>query len=337
MFLRDLQLFLPLSLLVPVALSAAPCEPKPCIERKPFSFDCCEQHFSILGEALFLKRAGVDGQRLIQQTVNGVENSTLDVKTLEKDSGFQPGYRVGASWLIDKKSSLEGQFFQIDEWSARDVDEGNANLSFPFNNPTLTQDFVDADQASASYATSLYNAELNFWRHITPKDENYASGSALVGFRYIGIDETLKIAFTTPPDTSNYNLHTKNRLSAAQIGVYGQFNPTENFFWELTVKVGGFLNEASQRQSVKDLNNTVVVGGGSGRVWKGGFLAEGDFNMGYHFSRYVNIHAGYMALFLTNLALAPDQINLTSSGTNHVTTEGDQVYHGFFTGLLLSF
>jgi hypothetical protein len=65
------------------------------------------------------------------------------------------------------------------------------------------------------------------------------------------------------------------------------------------------------------------------------FVGELDITAVYRVSRHVSLRAGYEALWLTSVALAPEQIDVTDFGRGvaAVNTGGDVLCHGVLGGV----
>ena len=123
-------------------------------------------------------------------------------------------------------------------------------LRFPFKSSTFTVDFENAFESNGRYKSHYQEAEFNFWNHLTPRKGEYFSGSWLFGVRYMDLKERFNLAFFNDeiPHTSlfdpasaresNYNIETKNRMGALQLGADLQMNPAKHWSWDVLLKWG---------------------------------------------------------------------------------------------------
>jgi hypothetical protein len=324
-----------------------------------FSYEDCMNHVEILGEFVYLRRARIHSHSIVEDktkrqccTTNTSTNVTtccpnfevIDTKDLVRRFWFEPGFRVGLTWHIDRKDSLEARYTWVADWDAQKTAKGNRNtLFFPFDDASYTNNFFHAYKARAKYNSRLRDAELNYWRHLSPRYVNYFSVSGISGFRYSEIKESFKVKFFKDENgvtqESDYRIHTKNHLYGFQIGGNLQWNPLRELSWEATVKGGLMANDATQKTFLGDFNNTVVLRNFHSHRWNPTWLAEALISVAYNPLCYLNIHAGYQFLYYSGIALAPEQI---SKRTRHhpgqrVYVNGDPMYHGLFAGIVLSF
>ena len=60
-------------------------------------------------------------------------------------------------------------------------------------------------------------------------------------------------------------------------------------------------------------------------------------NAGYHFTDEISLRVGYDVLYLSNLALGPEQINGLSNDWYHVQTNGTALIQSVHSGLEIAF
>ena len=106
--------------------------------------------------------------------------------------------------------------------------------------------------------------------------------------------------------------------------------------WEATGKAGIFGYDAEQEQSVIDFPNfalrPTVSSNGSGVA----FVGEANLSALYRLSNVWNLRAGYTALWIEGLALAPDQLDFdfaSSTGGSRLHDDGGLFLHGVNVGL----
>ena len=67
------------------------------------------------------------------------------------------------------------------------------------------------------------------------------------------------------------------------------------------------------------------------------FLGGVGVNAGYHVTDEITICVGYDVLFLSNLALAQDQVNGINNAWYHVQTKGSALIQSVHTGMQIAF
>jgi hypothetical protein len=307
--------------------------------------------FAVWGEYIHFRRALGNKQNFMVDTLNG----TLDTcsvchptdpckaKDVIKKFKFEPGFRVGAAYM-SRHTTVEATYMLIREWEGHCAHSSPGGMFFSEHNPLVLNDYASADHASVGYTSHFENAEANYFRHVSPRRENYVSCSWLLGLRYVHLWEGLDIAFTTyatdtdPQSTSHYEVHANNYFAAAQIGGALQWIPWKHLIWDVIMKVGMGYDWAKQRTFVRDFNDTVVVHNfevSSGRFPP--FIADGIITLGYQLFKGMNAHVGYQLIYLNGLATAPDQVQKKEDYRHRIKVDGEIMIYGFFAGLTLSF
>jgi hypothetical protein len=264
----------------------------------------------------------------------------MDTQGLVNKFDFEPGYRVALTFTPSPKNSIEANFMYLKPWHGQENVYGNANLSFPFTTTGYDQDFTGASEAIAKYTSHFWDAELNYWRNFAPRLATYFGLSGIAGLRYFNLNETFKQTMITPPDTSSYNIHTKNRLGGAQVGLDFQMNPTKWLTWEAFGKVGFFGNATEQHQFLGDLDNTVALRDSKRSETQWGFFTDVAAQVAFRFFHdHFSIHGGYQMLFFTGLSLAPEQISrsVSANAGKKDYTHGKAIIHGLYAGIGVRF
>ncbi|WP_425617569.1 BBP7 family outer membrane beta-barrel protein [Anatilimnocola sp. NA78] len=275
-------------------------------------------------EALFLQRSqGFTGQTLVESDVGA---------PLLSSDAFSYNFEPGVSALIGHRVSCvaawELSYFGAQEWSGTESVSSLNNLDLPDPIGAFADDFNNANSIAVTYRSHLHNAEVNYLR-------DHAGIAWLIGFRYLNWDENLNfLATDNDADVSNYEIGASNNLIGAQIGARTVYH-ARWWQWELTGKAGVFGNNVNQKQTLGDDDNAIVVRNVSVQETGGSFV--GDFNISGHcqLNDIWRVRAGYNLLFVTGLALAPDQIDFTNaplSGTV-VDRSGTVFLHGLNVGL----
>ncbi len=334
--------------LFPLLLIASPV----CVHARSCAHDdwSMNNHWLVTGDCVYLRRAEIHSKSLVKKEVCQTpsspsspsvctSNKVLSSERLQQEFDFEPGFRVGLSCMIDKCSTFEGNYLQIKEWEAQRCVKGNSNLFFPFENSNYTNDFFDADAVDATYQSRYCSAEVNYWRHLSPRRENYFSFSWIAGLRYMNIKETSKLAFTKRADKSDFDVRTQNHLYGVQLGADLQMNPMRCLSWDFLAKVGACLNHASLKDFLGDNNNTTVLRNTSSRGDWGAFFTEVYAILTYQLSRYLNVHAGYQMIFLSGLVLAPEHMDRDTcpSSGREFEANGEAILHGFYGGISIGF
>lgn len=222
-----------------------------------------------------------------------------------------------------------------------------------------TQDFPYQAMAWSS-ATSLYSAELNGRR-------DFSLGvTLLAGFRWLQLNDELE-GSVTPADRTvptwkltcpvcdlyhvtesatpggNYppfwTTHTTNNLYGVQIGAAGTILQLGRFSFGGELKLGLFDNNAEQTTGVSMRKQIFPSHSATNRA---AFAGDTGLQLEYQILEALALRAGYQALWFGGVALAPGQIQETSTSQTTVRTLGvnrgsNVLFHGATLGLKYSF
>jgi hypothetical protein len=309
-------------------------------------------------EGLFMMRE----PRFTQQPiiVDATAGTTL-VSTSDLDFNFDPGVRATVGMRLCGGRALEFSYFGLFEGdaSAFAVKPGeNSFLIFPDN--FTGNVFVDMDEVHVDYSSWLHSFELNLpccsgccdtcdSGKGGEKGKDGGKGSCgevrcrsfewFAGFRYLNLGEELNIAaqrtVSGQIEEGSYNIRTANHLYGAQLGA--RVRRSRGLFgWEATGKAGIFGNDAQQTQSATEFPNFALrptVSSSDGVV---AFVGEVNLSALYRLTDVWNVRAGYNAMWIEGLALAPDQLDFdfaTASSGSRLRNGGGMFLHGVSAGL----
>ncbi len=187
--------------------------------------------------------------------------------------------------------------------------------------------------------------------------------SMLLGMRYLNLNEDYSFfsrslgvlqrpsedgepVFTSITETEyrgDYDIETRNDLFGIQIGG-DLINQREQWHWGVRGKAGAFINFAEQF-TVAQFNDLRAERAGqpgdpsidvAPRVEHAtraneAFFGEVSLMAAYHFTPNFTARASYDFMFLTGVALAPDQFTFTE--TNRLSLDGAIFYQGLSLGL----
>lgn len=305
-------------------------------------YACIHNHWYIVGDAIFMRRSEIHKKPLVKDTLKVRscpgecdDFTVLDTQDVAKHFDFEPGFRAALLYSMDIRNTLEAVYLWVRPWHADRKVNSDQGLFFPFNISEYAFDYFQASNANAKYHSRFWDAELNYWRHFSPRYVDYFSLSGVLGLRYFHLNEGFKLTFVKPPDRSHYSIHTHNDIGAVQIGLNLQMAPTCRIGWDFTGKVGVMYNRAQQRNVLLDLDDTVALRRVKKHTeWQWGLFADVLAQAGFQLFNWFNVHAGYQFMVLSGLALAPEQVRYgtgTETGKG-VYTDGYAFIHGFFAG-----
>jgi len=262
--------------------------------------------------------------------------------------GSAGGPRLGLIRHGDSGYDLELSYFQIDGWSSdRSVGPDNPIdwlvMRAPGGFTQTNQEPQLASQAMVwDYATKLYDAELNVrWN---PSSRV----TVLAGFRWVNLGEKLvgtldPVTFSWEPSTWNFwNTTTTNNLYGFQIGADGKLFERGRFSIGGLVKAGIFDNDAEQTTEVSVIAKQERTASASTN--HAAFVGETGLQCKYQVTERLLLRAGYEAIWLQGVALAPGQIQRTQTDLRTISVQALGVncdssvfYHGATAGLEYSF
>ncbi len=302
-------------------------------------------HWELLGDFVFMRRSDIHHKSLVkdkkkkQNSCDCPDHTVIDTGDLVNDFDFEPGYRVGLTYIVDPRMGFEWNFLYLQPWHGNKKVHGNESLNFPFSHADYTTDFHNADQAQAEYESHFWDLEFNYWCYFTPRRVDYFSLSGLIGLRYFHWDEKFGLKMLRPPDRSSYDVHTQNRIFGAQVGLDFQMNPVHWLSWEFFAKVGGMADASEQRTFLGDLDNDVTLHHFKKQTRQVGIYTDVAAEFAIHCNRHLDFRAGYQMMFFSGLTLAPEQISYRTSkrAGDRVYDDGNAIIHGLFVGMTIAF
>ncbi len=269
--------------------------------------------WTVSAEAIALERSGGVDRTLVERVPLTVPFSFVQyAPSVEafNSSQFQQGFSVGPKidliYHSDSGYSAELSYFNIfNQSDTKTIGPDNPadwllmKAPYPF---WQTQDLKD--QAMAwSATTNLYSAEANGRLEISSRV------TVLAGFRWLQLNDNLLGTLTPvkiiPPF---WNTNTENNLYGAQIGVDGKILELGRFSLNALIKIGLFDDNAGQSTGVS-LHKEVYPSNASTN--HAAFVSEAGVQLKYQVSNRLALKAGYEALWLDGVALAPGQIQET--------------------------
>lgn len=313
---------------------------------------CAFDHWDIKTELVYMRRSKGSNHSIAndinksQACVTGCPDfSVLNTHTLVKGFHYEPGYRASIAYSPENRNTFEATYLWVEEWEDKKDRHRNGTLFFPFETDQDDEiaslanntDYTNADKAFAKYVSNFWTAELNYWRHFSPRNANYFSLAGLIGLRYFHINEEFRLIYVNGTDRSHYRIDTKNRVNTFQLGLDLQIQPTKRMSWDIFAKVGAFANWAKILAFLGDQNDTVKLRHYTKDKWKPGIMTDVGAQLGYQIFHFFEIHGGYELIFLNGVALAPGQIDdhdpFVSEQHKKYSARNHLMVHGFYVGI----
>jgi hypothetical protein len=275
---------------------------------------CCDSRWTASADFIIFDRVGSVNRTLVE-TVSGTVSSkdlekTRGTEVLNADElrqGFAGGPRLSLIHHGENEVNLEFVYFQIDGWSDGQAVGPDPNDWLVMRAPggfLQAQDNKQKQMMVWDYASRLYNAELNVrWNPCSRV-------TALAGFRWVNLSEDLQ--GTLPPERTVpfWNNQTKNNLYGFQIGADAKLFECGRLSIDGVLKTGIFNNHVDEMTAVSIYRMLFMESASTNHC---AFLGETGVQCKYQVTERLSFKAGYEAIWLQGVALAPAQIAETHS------------------------
>ena len=275
-------------------------------------------------EFIIFDRIGTKSETLVRN--NRIGDEMLNSNDFHQ--GFYGGPRVGIIRHGDRCYDLEVSYFQIDGWSSsRNLPANQDGLEFSVPGATIIS---TAFPMQLDYSSKLYNGEINLRWNPTCRI------TMLAGFRWVELDENLDASLVPATRELFFNSHTKNDLYGFQIGTDTKLWECGCFSIDGLVK-GGIYNNNARQSSWTSAG--AYVGEGSTSTNHVAFLGEAGLQCKYQVTCNLTLKAGYEAIWIDGVALAPGQMQASNFATDQfgINTDGGVFYHGATAGFEYNF
>jgi hypothetical protein len=251
-----------------------------------------------------------------------VSDDAVLLSTADLDLGIATGFDFELIQRIGANADVAVRYFGVNDWHTSQAANDAGMVRFVGFGASAT-----AEAEQFDYSSRLYNTEVNLrwwiWQGVP----------ALVGFRTLQLHERFADTALAPSAVA-LDCQTSNYLYGLQIGVEPALFGAGWFRLDTRFKVGAYGNVASE--------NTVfpLVGMDLGkRATHTSFVGEIGVLGGLRFSRHIMFRGGYEMLWITDVALAPDQsrsVNL-SDATAAINLSSTAFLHGAVANLEISY
>ncbi|MCC9608378.1 BBP7 family outer membrane beta-barrel protein [Blastopirellula sp. JC732] len=264
-----------------------------------------------------------------------VFNETTMAPALTGDDvnyGGAGGTRLTLHREVQNGWAFEAVYFGMNDWSSNYLVTGNNNISLPGDAGIGTFDFFAADAMGVALGSKIQNVELN----VTKTAGNL---QLLAGFRFFGLTEDLTISsYDADTFLSDYRVKADNHLYGGQLGAryHEQWNRL-SLYGE--TKLGIYDNSSDNSTLFRDLNNTLVLRNTRNNANSTSFVGELRFGVDYLLTEHLHATLGYNMLWVTDVALAPYQLDFTDTMTSSQFLDDSHsvFYHGINVGLVATF
>ncbi len=297
---------------------------------------CCEPTWYVEANVLFLNRTRPRVFKIVEDQnqsspapPRGQRQSLLTTGRLRFGYEWGPGITLGRRLGPCRGISLT--YFGIPQWDAGTALSSTdvpANLSMPFDS-NYTSDFNGATNVAVTYTSQLHSFEANYLVSHGP------ILTGLIGFRYLNLDEEFDYRSTDDGETSDYLIDTANSLVGCQFGGIVDRQVNDRFGWNFDLKAGLYVNISRQRTWLGDDDNTVVLRDYVVDEGELAFLGQISLGLVYRLTACATLTAGYQIAWLDGVALAPEQLDFTTTAASGQTLndDGNVFFDGGYVGL----
>ena len=338
---------------VPTCKTGSRCN-KQC--RQCCQCDCsrcgCDYDPYFLIDFLFFKRNNATSGAVVAETTSRVPELT----TRSTNPGTAPGIRLFGGRLrkngIGWEFGYTGVFGMFGERTAQGIN----NLRVPGALGAFTNGWdFDLDSARLTSASSLNMCEVNiFTSRVTTKGGprspfpwHRVHGTFehefqwLGGFRWAGFNDVANLhvdASTTGGNNDGtYSITTNSQMLGPQIGfkTKRRWNNWSTEGWAKTMLAGTFLNADSAPIETLGSGGTTYRDQTSARDVGVGFIGDINYSIVRRLNRKWSLRAGYNLIWISGVALAPNQFDFTNTPTSGKTlaNTGNVFLHGANLGL----
>ncbi len=309
----------------------------------------CPRRFYVEQGTRILTRSRARDQLITQELVGGVDFvSKMSIHSLDFD--IAAGYSITVGRYLGRDSEKRDHFLEFGYWGLNEWSETsivNAENGFLWTQfPASVGGFNVVTQHTQSYQSKINNFELNMrirhrggpdrlvmqpggrWRRECQKG---CYKSLLFGIRGIALNEKGIGLGARTGILGDYDIKTHNNLVGLQIGGDMIFRHCR-WNWGLKGKVGPFINFSDQSSEIS-INDYRFSPSTSYRRLAAtkddvALVAEFGFVTNYKLRPNLNIRAAYDLMWITGLALAPDQLSFDANAPSTITRDGSIYYHG---------
>jgi hypothetical protein len=295
---------------------------------------CCCDSWSFIGEMLFLTRTSADNLALITDQNTGGE--LLNAQDFDFDYNAAP--RLFIRHQNSRCNGFDIGYMGIDSWNDMKFrgDPVSPTLIGPGGFP-----FPSAGPGgvfNAAYGSEFHSAEFNFRRRCN-ECTTWVAGARMVDF-----SDTLIATSVAPTAADFFTIDADNHMYGFQIGFDTEvINCGGQFHVDTILRAGLMFNDADQTTNVPILSGApagVVATNVSADDDHTAFLGELGVRTMYELNDSVSVGGGYHLIWLEGVALAPDQIPVTSligTGNAALDTGGSLLFHGAVLSLIVSY
>ncbi|HEY3966481.1 MAG TPA: BBP7 family outer membrane beta-barrel protein [Planctomycetaceae bacterium] len=259
-------------------------------------------------DVLYLERFHDSESQPIAVSLPPTSATVLTTNSARLSGQWNPGMMYTFGVNLDQIGQIEATYWGLNTWkNTASVTDPSGSLGLAGTLQNSTVDYIFANRMSIDYVSRVNNVELNYKQTINGL-------TLLAGPRYFRLVETFDINSQSSlfGTSSDYNVSTVNNLIGGQIGV-GYTHEAGPLNIGLLGKIGTYANAVHQTTLLQDFGNSITIRNYEKDGMPVSTIGEVQANLSYRLTDWFSIHAGYRFMWIQNLALAPDQLDLSNS------------------------
>jgi hypothetical protein len=312
---------------------------------------CGPHYFDVSVETVFLTEEEIFANSGPFGAVGAGANAPRILDPNGQGGEYEPGWQIAARYDIGPASVLEGTYMGLydigfgDTVRSVDVAPGGQDfqLSSVFSNfgvPVPLPGVDDGSVYSLNYDAELNSAEISYRRYWVGHNPRF-SGTWLMGFRYLNLDESL--TFQTQSLVNVVAVATSRRTWGSENDLLGfQFGGDGWICLRQGLRLGGETKVGIYNNHFKGVNAGDFPSGVAGapadfsvttRGDQVAFATESSVNLVADILPSVSIRGGYRVLYMNSLVTAGGSVDPTNIASTAIATQGDALFHGFTGGI----
>ena len=323
------------------SLDSLPAADDPCMEELRRCC-CCPNwtHYAIF-DLLFLQRNNQAGNQPLVYNAD-TKAPVMTAQDLQPSVGM--GFRTFYGELVTDQYGWEVGYTGIYGMFGQSTVTGPSNLELTPPLGLAVNNFNDADQVRATYASTLNIAEFNVfcydccqecgpnWCGLTRCRPNCHCVNWLAGFVWAGLNEqaSLTALCCDPPEPASYNVRTSTNYFGPQIGMRGRREwcrwAVEGWWKTALCGTSGYQAADPIVGTISKTERPAVSARDSGV----GFIGQLNGTLIYRLTNHWGLRAGYNIYWLTSSTLAPSQwdFNTAAGAGTGINDNGGLFLHG---------
>lgn len=337
-----------------------------CCDAASCPMDCCQpcyrpQRWFAAGDAIWLQRESA-GSILLAREVDAagdqVGNRRLDS---DRVSGFdmRTGFRALVGYRLGCRGAAEFSYFGMNFWEGNGEFRPTHNRAVAVQSPYLGSAVPTADNGfqviTANYTSELHNAEANLRWHLC--ESPCGTLSFISGVRYLSWREEMTLVGKDnfdPNRIETTRIRTFNNLIGWQCG--GEFS---HGLMQGMIHLGGSGKAGIYGNPALQHTTNIYRGPAAGLGVEGRNLEastagilEASLHATLLLTNHIRLRGGYQVMYLTGLALAPDNLRLNETtirdidvpgipapagAAQRINNDSDLFLHGPFAGAEIRF